>query len=117
MGLPGRLLVLAVLLAASCEVVAGNQDATIAACADLCAAQQGAPGCAVAAEACDAACIDDTVALGERCLLAAQRYYECAVQVAWSCPTRPDLPETDDARCAAEEHAWRVCAVTGAPPP
>jgi hypothetical protein len=116
MGPPGRLLLAAVLLAA-CEVEAGNQKATIAACGDLCAAQQGAPGCTVSAEACGTRCVDDTVALDERCLLVAQRYYACAAEVAWSCPNRPDLPETEDARCAPEQHAWLVCAVTGMPPP
>ncbi|MFT3776565.1 MAG: hypothetical protein QM820_65330 [Minicystis sp.] len=43
----------------------------------------------------------------------ARAYYQCAALVAWSCPTAPDRPETDDSRCAAEEHAWLVCKVTG----
>lgn len=60
-------------------------------------------------------CIADTNAFDERCLAAARAYYECGVVVAWACPVAPDQPETDDARCEAEERAYLTCKITGDP--
>lgn len=108
----------ALLLAAGCGGLdRGTREDANKACRALCAIQAEGEGCALDRDACDARCLADAAAFGERCLLAAQEYYACSAEVTWACPVAPDRPETQDARCAAEEHAWLVCVVTGDIPP
>lgn len=96
----------------------GSREDAKAACKALCRIQEEAEGCELPAGACEKRCDEDAAgAATERCLLAAQTYYACGAEVSWTCPAAPDRPETEDARCAAEEHAWFFCKVTGELPP
>jgi hypothetical protein len=95
----------------------GTRDDATTECEALCGLQSQGKGCALDLDACRTRCVADADAFTERCLLAAQDYYTCSAHVIWACPTDPGRPETEDARCAAEEHAWLVCTVTGDVPP
>lgn len=98
------------------SIEGGNRGPATIACLDLCDAQAGGEGCSSAMhQTCDATCIADTNLFTERCLLAARAYYECSLQVGWACPAAPDRPETEDARCAAEERVYLACKITGDP--
>lgn len=104
-------------LAGCASLDRGTRDDTMAACKALCGIQEKSEGCALPDGACEKRCADEAAAFSEQCLLAATSYYACSAEVRWACPVAPDRPETEDARCAAEEHAWLVCEVTGEPPP
>jgi hypothetical protein len=113
--LPRPALLLGVLLsgAACTSVAGGDREATAEDCATLCVLQHGAEGCSGSAEACSAACVADTDAFSEDCLVKARAYYQCAALLSWSCPTAPDRPENADSRCDAARHDLLVCTVTG----